>query len=138
MHHLFWVRFNSSFQCYSLIGWCFRMNLSSCAYQIFFWNISITVYREIFPTVLFSAFLFSLSAGKCLKFTKKTPTVFKCRRAKFKRDEHNPAYSIPYWVRIPCLAEKLCVPLCFVMPCYKQLYYNFISEWARLHIIVLE
>lgn len=72
------------------------MNLSSCAYQIFFWNISITVYREIFATVLFLAFLSSLSAGECLKFTKKNPTVFKCRRAKFTLDENNPAYSIPY------------------------------------------
>lgn len=119
------------------------MNLSSCAYQFFLGNISITVYREIFATVLFLAFLSSLSAGECLKFTKKNPTVFKCTRAKFTLDENNPADSIPSLSIVTCshlVQMRNCVcSLSFVMPCYKQLYNSTIScKLVRLHIFSQE
>lgn len=138
MHHLFWVRFNSSFQCFSLIGWCFRMNLSSCAYQIFFLNISLTVYTEIFATVLFLAILSSLSAEECLKFTKKTQLFLSVeeRNLHWTKIILHTVFLIKYilfsWGNCVC-------SLSFVMPCYKQLYHSTIScKLARLHIFSQE
>lgn len=112
------------------------MNLSSCAYQFFLGNISITVYREIFATVLFLAFLSSLSAGECLKFTKKKTQLFLSlqeRNLHWTKIILHTVFLKYCYLFSSCSDEKLCV---FSQFCNALL--HIIVEFyklARLHII---